>query len=416
MKRIVMAMVVVAAGGAWTARAGEEGGGAILERDTLTGGWFGLGGPLEERGIAVAVGVTQVFQANTSGGLRTRDGSDQYAGSYDLEVEVDLEALLGLTGGSLLALAEGSWNEGINDEWVGALMGVNDDAGGDRSIDLTELYYEQALLDGRLRVRVGKINLTGGFECRHCPVAFDGNSFANDETAQFLNGALVNNPTIPFPDNGLGVVVHLEPVEGFYLSAGVADADADARETGFNTAFRGPDNFFSVFEMGVVQHAALPCGEAPGAYRVGLWYDPQPKERFDGRGVERDDLGFYLSVDQMLHRENGEDGQGLGVFGRFGLADDAVNEIRTFWSAGARYQGLVPDRDDDVLGFGVAQGRLSSAADFDSRTETVFELYYNCMITPWLSVTPDVQVVINPGGGGAADDAVVLGVRVQVAL
>ena len=113
-------------------------------------------------------------------------------------------------------------------------------------------------------------------------MAFDGNSFANDETAQFLNGALVNNPTIPFPDNGLGAVVYLEPVAWWYVSAGVADAQADARETGLNTAFHGPDHFFAVFETGVTPRVPSPNGPLQGAVRVGLWYDPQPKDRFSG--------------------------------------------------------------------------------------------------------------------------------------
>lgn len=71
-------------------------------------------------------------------------------------------------------------------------------------MDITELWYEHALLDDTLRVRLGKMDITGGFECRGCPVSFDGSLYANDETGQFLNSALVNNPTIPFPDKGLG--------------------------------------------------------------------------------------------------------------------------------------------------------------------------------------------------------------------
>ena len=43
--------------------------------------------------------------------------------------------------------------------------------------------------------RFGKLDITGGFECRGCPVAFDGSAFANDPSGQFLNGALANNPT-----------------------------------------------------------------------------------------------------------------------------------------------------------------------------------------------------------------------------
>ena len=64
-------------------------------------------------------------------------------------------------------------------------------------------------------------------------MSFDCSNYANDERTQFLNGALINNPTIPFPENGLGVAVHYGPDKFWYASAAVADARADLRETGF---------------------------------------------------------------------------------------------------------------------------------------------------------------------------------------
>ncbi|MFW6155379.1 MAG: carbohydrate porin [Planctomycetota bacterium] len=390
----------------------------LWERETLTNDWFGLGRQRAEQGVSVNLGLTQVYQANLRGGRSTHRRSGRYAGSYDLELELDTGKLFRLPGGSFFLLAEGSWSEGIDASSVGSLFGVNDDAGGERSIDVTELWYEQSLLDDTLRLRLGKLDLTGGFECQGCPVAFDGSAYANDETSQFLNGALVNNSTIPFPDNGLGVVAYLQPREGWYVAAGAADAQADARETGFNTAFQGRGDFFTIFETGVVPRLPSRNGRLPGAYRLGLWYDPQPKERFDGRGVKRDDVGFYLSFDQMILKENvdEEDTQGLGLFARYGLADSQVNEIKTFWSAGAQYQGLIPARDEDVLGFGVAQGRLSRTAGFTVSHETAMELYYNAEITPWLGITPSVQYVLNPGGLQGVDDTAVAGMRLQMSF
>jgi len=177
----------------------------------------------------------------------------------------------------------------------------------------------------------------------------------------------VNNPTIPFPKDGLGMFVHLEPLEWWYLSAAVADAQADKRETGFNTAFHGPDHFFSIFEMGFAPHVPSPNGPLAGMYRVGFWYDPQDKDKHGG-GTKRDDTGLYLSLDQMLWREPAGDGgkadQGLGAFVRYGLADDAVSDISSFWSAGVRYKGLLPTRDEDVLAAGFALGRLVAAAGY----------------------------------------------------
>ena len=67
-----------------------------------------------------------------------------------------------------------------------------------------------------------------------------------------------------------------------------------------------------------------------------------------------------------------------------------------------------------MLGFGVAQGLLSRAADFSATQETALETYYNVEITPWVHLSPHVQVILNPGGDKNVDTAVVVGVRAQI--
>jgi carbohydrate-selective porin OprB len=388
---------------------------SLWQRDTLSSNWFGLGDTLGDSGVTVSLSLTQVVQLNLHRGISTHRRSGRYAGSWDLELELDLEKILKLKGASVYAAAGGSFSDGIDTSSVGSIFGVNTDAGANRSIDLTELWYEQALFDGRLRFRIGKLDLGGGFDCQGCPVAFDTNAFANDETAQFLNGALVGNPTIPFPDLGLGAIIYVEPVPGWYFAAGVADAQGDARETGFNTAFDDEDYFFSVFEAGWTPCIRSNQGDLQGAYRIGFWYDPQDKDKHAG-GVKRDDIGMYLSFDQVLWKEKADAGdtQGLGMFFRYGFADSDVAEVKTFWSVGGQYQGLVPSRDDDVLGVGYATGRLARGAHA-GRHESVVEVYYNAQITPWLSVSPSLQYVWHPGGE-AVNNAVVFGVRVQMAF
>ncbi len=224
---------------------------ALLNQEHLAGDWFSLGNRLSKSGVTVELDVTQVYQQNLRGGMSTHRRSGRYAGSYDLGVELDLETLWGLAGGTIFIHGEGSWSNGLDDSSIGSVFGSNADAGGYRSFDLTELYYEQSLLNERLIFRIGKLDLTNGFTCQGCPVAFDNNAFANDETSQFLNGAMVNNPTIPFPDRGLGAAIFFTPVPSWYISAGVADAQADGRETGFNTAFHGDDSVFAILETGI---------------------------------------------------------------------------------------------------------------------------------------------------------------------
>ncbi len=333
---------------------------------SLTDGFWGLKPQLEQGGIELAFSVTQIYQQNVKGGLRTGDRSGRYTGSYNLELGLDAEKLFGWKQGRFFVLAEGAWPraEGIDPESVGSIMGVNDDAAGCRPIDVTELWYQQGLLEGKLQIRIGKMDLANGFECNRCPGAFDGSRYANDETSQFLSSALVNNPSIPFPDYSLGVMMHWEPANGWYLASAVADAQADGRETGFRTAFHHEDYFFSIFETGVTPRFVCADCSLQGVYRAGCWYDPQAKERFRDAGTKRDDMGFYFSFDQDMTRENQDDrdDQGLGLFGRYGWSSSRAEPlIVNFWSLGLQYQGLLPGRDGTGTCWPPASPKASSA-------------------------------------------------------
>jgi porin len=384
----------------------------LLDRHAFCGSYF------EDKGIDFDAIATQVYQNNVKGGLSTHNHRGRYSGRYDFELNIDGQQAFGLENSMFYMHNRGSWTDaaGIDASSVGSVFGVNANAFGDRTIDVVELWYEGSFLDEKLLVRVGKLDLTCGFEFRGCPVAFDCSSYANYEITQFMNNALVNNPTIPFPQNGLGISVHYTPLEWWYVSAGIADAQADFRETGFKTTFHGEDYFFSIFETGIITQTDSPNGPLKGAYRIGLWYDPQPKGNSDATQNYRDDIGFYLTCDQMFFRENADDEQGLGAFFRYGYAPSRTNDITNFISAGLQYQGLFEGRDKDVLGFGFARGFFSDAANitYTEDAETVYEVYYNIQAMPVVYITPSLQYIVHPGGVESVDDATVLGVRVQI--
>lgn len=386
--------------------------------DHFTGEWGGLRPKLEEKGIAFNLSLTSVYQHNAHGGANTHNAHD-VSGSYDMELSLDTGGMGLWPGGLLYVFAEGGWNDGVSGD-VGDLFGLNFNVVGDYAIQVSELWYEQSFLGEKVRVRAGKMYVAGDF---------DNNAYANDETAQFLNAGLVTTGNIPYPDYALGAQVIVHPCDWFQVGAVVADAQADGRETGLNTTFHGSDDFFSMYEFALEPVFKTARGELPGAYRLGMWYDPQRKDRFfndlGGRRrtvpVKTDDVGFYLSFDQLVFKEvpaAAEDSQGLGLFLRYGFAHGDVNAVENFWSLGAQYQGLIPTRDDDVLGFGVAQGILSEQlrkTGADPDRETVLELYYNALVFPWVTVTPDFQWILNPGGENGRD-AFVAGMRVQMSF
>lgn len=395
---------------------------SLRERQTLTNGFFGLSDSLADCGIEVGLGATRIYQHNVHGGISTHREAGRHSGSYDLEVSADLQKLLGVEGARLYVHTEGRWSKSgsIDGPSVGSAFGVNADGGPRRSMDVTELWYEQSVLDGALLWRVGKMDLTGGFQGRGRPLAFDTSFFANDETLQFLNGALVNNPTIPFCDYAVGLAGFYNPIEWWYASAAAVDAQNDARETGLRTTFHDEDYFFYIFETGLTPQLNSANGPLQGAYRIGLWNDPQPKANSDSARNYRDDVGLYLSCDQMLAKENAEpeDNQGLGTFFRYGYANDKKNDITDFWSVGFQYQGLIEGRDDDVLGAGFAQGFFSNRASltYTEDYESALEIYYSVQFTPWMNMSPSIQYIANPGGNKASSDALVVGLRAQMAF
>ena len=84
------------------------------------------------------------------------------------------------------------------------------------------------------------------------------------------------------------------------------------------------------------------------------------------------------------------------------------------------WTGPLPSRPEDVAGFAVAHAR--NGDDFRQanpgleRAETTLEWTYLIPATPWLSVQPDVQYVVDPGMDPTLDNAVIVGFRVQVSL
>ncbi|MBP8604844.1 MAG: carbohydrate porin [Phycisphaerae bacterium] len=387
----------------------------MQQRGALTDGTVSL----ESSGLDFAFSLTSIYQANTKGGISTHRRQGRWSGSYDLEMNADLERLLGIQGGTIYMHSEGTWpRRDINDTSVNSAFGVNGDFAPREAFNVIELWYQQTCFDDTLQIRLGKIDMTGGFECRGCPVSFDGNMYANDENTQFLNSALVNNPTIPFPDYGLGAIIYWNPIENWYLSAGTADAQADKRETGFNTAFHQEDYFIYMAETGITPQIDSPKGPLQGAYRLGVWYDPQPKLQSDSDKKYRDDAGVYISCDQKVTRENPEDMQGLGIFFRFGYAPSRSNDIAEFYSGGLQYQGLFCGRNEDILGLGFAYGAFSDSADtaFTEDYESAAELYYSAVLTKWMTITPSIQYITNPGGDKSGSDAIVLGLRALIAF
>lgn len=135
----------------------------ILNNERLTGDWGGARTTMEEKGIEIGLSMTNVYQHNARRGIQTHNGH-RVTGSADYELTLDTEAMGLWQGGIVYIAAESSWNDGIDEDHVGNLFGVNGDAGGDESIFVVEAWYEHTFWDGKARFRIGRIDVGVDFE------------------------------------------------------------------------------------------------------------------------------------------------------------------------------------------------------------------------------------------------------------
>ncbi|UCG32107.1 MAG: carbohydrate porin, partial [Phycisphaerales bacterium] len=310
---------------------------------------------------------------------------------------------------------------------------------------LSEFYFTQALSE-QFVIMAGKIDGTS---------LVDQNAFASNHRTQFMNTGLRINPILfyatPYTCMAAGAV--WLPTKWLQITTAVADNDPDGAvtKTGFNTAFHGRD-WYTVFQE---FDLTIKPFDKTGHQRFGWFWTSRDFATLGGDGriqfprvigrrllprqlvprwarflrfgnqlysltdLERsaDTWGFYYNFDQMMYTEAEDPEQGLGIFGRFGFGGEP-NIFEQFYSVGLSGKGSIPKRDRDTWGIGYYLANINDDINpaFGLHCEQGVEAYYNIEITPWCHVSPDLQVIINPGGSSENDVAIVYGLRMQMSF
>jgi porin len=380
--------------------------GDVLTRSTLTGDWGGVRDDWAKKGVTFDASVTQVTQGVVSGG---KNGSWEYGGRGDLVGNLDTQKLGLWPGGFLNVELEGNWSDAVNNK-TGGLNPANSSQlyplpGGD-NVALPSLTFAQ-FVSHYAGVVVGKLQTisTG-----------DLNEFAHGKgDTQFLNMAFNFNPTlivVPYSTLGAGAIVlpTADPNQAV-VSAMVLSATGKASTDGFddlNGAIFTGEGRVRTDLFGLTGHQL-----------VGALYSNKSYTSMDQR-IEfeplRDRLGLaapdklakkdgtwavYYNFDQFLYETDKSAGKGFGLFGRFGASEGNPNPSKYFYSIGFGGKGVIPGRGFDQFGIGyyydsienptLQTKRFGTAAFL--RDEWGFEAFYNVALTPWLLLTPDVQVV-----------------------
>jgi porin len=388
----------------------------------LAGDWGGLRQRWTDEGIKTSFILTTSFAQNFSGGLNTSNAF-AVSGDWRMNLTLDLDEMNLIPGAFFFIRGKSSWNAGV-DSNVGSLSPIHwvFGSGGDEEFYIDKWWYGQRFLDNRFEFRFGKLL---------CPAdLFDIAAYAKYPWDQFMNANLNKSPIVPHRKS-LGAYLRINFNDALHLQMVGVDADqTDAKlPADVENALHGEANYIGIWELVWTPKFETANGSLPGHYRFGWWYNGRSKQLFrtkpDGTRLSEwrnDDVGWYLTFDQFVWKENDDpaDKQGLGAFFRYSFAHPEVNKINHFWSLGAQYEGLIPGRDNDVLAFGMAQSILSKTyrhhVDTRADRETLYEIYYAYHLTPWCIISPDIQFITNPGGTKDGRDAIVGGLRCRIAF
>jgi porin len=400
--------------------------GGFFDRSTLSGDWGGARNDLAAKGITFELSLTQVGQGVVDGG---KDGTWEYGGRGNLTARLDTQKAGLWPGGFLTVELEGNYGEHVNGK-TGALMAVNgnhlwpDPIG--ENFNVPQWSFAQ-FLSPYAGVIFGKLDTLSG----------DANEFAHGKgDAQFMNLGFNLDPVlvmlVPYSTLGAGVIVlpTKDPAAAI-LNFSVLQANGDATTSGFEKLHADELSFVAEGRVrtglfGLTGHQLVGGGYsnrevAKLDQRIGFALENRSLETQDGTWA------VYYNFDQYLYEP--EPGRGVGLFGRFGASDGDANPLHYFFSIGVGGTGMISARPYDRFGIGyyyldvrspTITGPLRTRSFL--RDEWGFEAFYNVAITPWLLLTPDIQVIgpaqkqrfLSLTSREDVDTAVVLGFRVQI--
>jgi high affinity Mn2+ porin len=252
---------------------------------------------------------------------------------------------------------------------------------------------------------------------------FDDNRYSHDPRSQFLNWALMDSAAWDYPANARGYAqgVALELNQKHWALRYGAFLEPKT-PNGNDFVFHGANSFGQVAEL----EERYAIAQRAGATRFLLFWnrdragvyadaidraiDPETLITQD-RAYGRNKYGMAISSDQELTDD-------LGAFLRASFNDGRTEEwtftqVQESLSAGLSLQGKRWERPDDTAGLaGIVNGLFASERTFLARggggliigdgklhyaPETIFEAYYSFKVTPWATLSPDYQFILNPG-------------------
>ena len=401
-------------------------GGNLSSRQRLTGDWGGVRDELGKKGVVLDANMFLLPQGVVTGGKET---GAEFWGNVDYTLNFDTGKMGLWQGGFFKFEGVSSFGNTLYDN-VGAIVpsnvsglfpGINKADSGLMGASFTQFFSP------KFGVMMGKMNL---FD--FTPTEFYGNY-----RTQFMNTAMnfsMAYAMVPMSAYGGGML--FLPTEDVTLMAMALDASGTPTNNDISKAFDDGTTVVSAANVkikpfGLVGHQGL-TGVWSDKIRLSLDQDPTnighallneryPRLANPGPILERILARFFpellvpvkpanrkdntwsviYSFDQYLWQPDADPKHGVGLFFSFGASDGNPNPIQYSYLMGIGGKGVISGRPHDTFGIGWARTQFSDQfvpllrerLNLGLDHEDAIELYYTAAVTPWLNLSPNLQVI-----------------------
>ncbi len=394
---------------------------------------------LEQQGLAFSGSYLGDLGASVRGGTKR---NITYDGLLQLNLDADFSPLLhwdGLTTHFSFLAPHGS-HDGTRPS--GALTdSTNIDF--PHGYNLYEAWAQYEHAPTALSLRAGLLVVDGEFAIGGLDSAglFLNDSLGTD--AVLSNG--IPAPTLPIAAPGLRIA--WTPGDHFYIKGALYDGNpapgvfpdpsspastnANANAFGTHWALRRSEGALWVGELGWQQRPpssqSTPSAPATAqplpldrSFALGFIHHTDTFLDTRGRAPHHGNPALYAAVDCAVWA-NADATRSVKVFARAMGASSDRNLVDRSAQTGIVCNGPISGRSDDQLGLAWSWLRADTHLLSDDpqptkarACENVIELSYKARITPWLSLQPDLQYVINPLADRAASNSLVITLRTEL--
>ena len=391
---------------------------------------------------------------NTTGGAAT---GTTCSGLLNLGLAVDLQKAVGWEGASFKNTWLWLYGSNLSSQYIGNALAASSIAG-NPGFRCYELWFQQNLFHDVFSVRGGLLGLDTEFMTSDTSSLFVNSTFG--VPALFSLNVPNSGPTYPMATPGVRLA--LQPTSWLTLRSALSQANpfTQTQNTrGFDWNFGSAGGLLSLNEAVVSWNKDPLAKGLPGTAKTGFWLQ-SGQNSSEGDSTEASTFafeapsnrsyssGFYGIIDQQLYGvankpspsegkktvdagknpsapaapDNAGSGQGLSSFVRIGFSSQSESPAGFYTDSGLVYTGLIPTRVADRLGVAFGYARMPSQyASTASASgipgvgyEAVAELSYALQVSPAISIQPDLQYILRPGGTQQYGNALIVGVRAVV--